>query len=137
MKKIFTLILCLLMLTVLPSCGKKDADEGGISIKDIPTASADSQDEDLPKSSADEFDEKYSAEEDEEYINYETKAEDHRSERERVEIENSIRDAEALVESGDYEDAMMIIKNLKTRKLSKEESERITELQKQMITISD
>ena len=132
MKKILAITLCLIMLFSFSSCKKQEND---ISIKDIPTASADK--EETPENSADEFDRKYSGEEDEEYINHKTKKEDIRSERERVEIENSLRDAEALVKDGAYEDAMMIIKSLKTRKLTKEENNRIIELQKKMTEISD
>ena len=136
MKKFVTVILCLLMIFSISSCGKKNNDTGNANISDIPTASAD-ENEVTSDNSADEFDNKYSADENEGYVNYETNKEDFRSERERIEIENSIRDAEDLVANGDYEDAMMIIKGLKTRKLSKSESARLTELQKQMTTVSD
>ncbi len=133
MKKLLTITLCIMILFSFSSCNKKQDED--ISIKDIPTAAADK--DEAFENSADEFEQKYSGEEDEEYINHKTKQEDMRSERERVEIENSLRDAEALVKDGAYEDAMMIIKSLKTRKLSKEESNRIIELQKKMTEISD
>ena len=133
MKKLLAITLCIMILFSFSSCNKKQDED--ISIKDIPTAAAD-KDEAI-ENSADEFEQKYSGEEDEEYINHKTKQADMRSERERVEIENSLRDAESLVKDGAYEDAMMIIKSLKTRKLSKEESNRIIELQKKMTEISD
>ena len=54
-----------------------------------------------------------------------------------AEINNNLRDAQELINDECYDDALMIIQSLKTRKLSKEESEKLTELQAQMMHISD
>ena len=126
------------MLVINPSCSdKKEIPDKDISISDIPTAEADDDEKTEGEKSAEEFDSRYSDEENEKYTDSDTNSTEYRSEKERVEIANGIYDVQMLIESGDYEDAMMLIKNLKTRKLSEKENKALLELQEQMITITD
>lgn len=138
MKRIIAILLCLLMIASFASCKKKTDDKlPPVEIPATDTTETAPPVEVPADNSADEFEKKHSAEEDEPYINYETKNEDFRSERERVEIENELKSAEELVADECYEDAMEIIKVLKTRKLSLEENKRLEELQKKMLEVSN
>lgn len=139
MKRISLIILCFTILTTLSACGKSKTVTPNHSISDIPTASADENKSDEDANVTDETTEEpqYSEEETEEYIVPETGEKEFRSEKERIEINNNLRDAQDLINNECYDDALMIIQSLKTRKLSKEESEKLTELQAQMMHISD
>lgn len=137
-KRIISFAVCLIFILSAAACGKNNDKTQNPSIKDIPTAEAEAEnpDENVPEEQENEPEE-YSEAETEKYVNSETKSTDYRSERERVEIGNNLRDAEELIDNGDFEDAMMIIQSLKTRKLSDDESKRLNELQKRMISVSD
>ena len=140
MKRISLIILCFIILTTLSACGKRQDVTPNQSVSDIPAASGDenkSVDEDTDVTDETTDDSQYSEEETEEYVVPETGEKDFRSEKERVEINNNLRDAQELINDECYDDALMIIQSLKTRKLSKEESEKLTELQAQMMHISD
>lgn len=140
MKRISLIILCFTILTTLSACGKRQDVTPNQSVSDIPAASGDenkSVDEDTDVTDETTDDSQYSEEETEEYVVPETGEKDFRSEKERVEINNNLRDAQELINDECYDDALMIIQSLKTRKLSKEESEKLTELQAQMMHISD
>lgn len=140
MKRISLIILCFIILTTLSACGKRQDVTPNQSVSDIPTASDDenkSVDEDANVTDEATDDPQYSEEETEEYIVSETGETELRSEKERIEINNNLRDAQDLINDECYDDALMIIQSLKTRKLSKEESEKLTELQAQMMHISD
>ncbi len=140
MKRISLVILCFIILTTLSACGKRQDVTPNQSVSDIPIASDDenkSVDEDTNVTDETTDDPQYSEEETEEYVIPETGEKDFRSEKERIEINNNLRDAQDLINDECYDDALMIIQSLKTRKLSKEESEKLTELQAQMMHISD
>ena len=118
------------MLLSVSSC-KKDSDAGDASLNDIPTASADAE-QDKTETVEDNGD---NHEEDNETQEEDTS--DRTPETDREEIKNNLRDAKELIESGSIEDAAMIIKSLQTRDLTDEEEEHLKALQKQMIKISD
>ena len=140
MKRISLVILCFIILTTLSACGKRQDVTPNQSVSDIPIASDDenkSVDEDTNVTDEATDDPQYSEEETEEYVVSETGEKDFRSEKERIEINNNLRDAQDLINDECYDDALMIIQSLKTRKLSKEENEKLIELQAQMMYISD
>lgn len=145
MKKIILIILCFMIFTTLSACGKKQENNSNHSINDIPTASADdnndtddnSDKKDDASNENSNDDPSYSEEETEEYTVPDTNKKDLRSEKERIEINNNLRDAQELIDNECYEDAMMIIQSLKTRKLSDDENKKLIELQEQMMRISD
>ncbi len=120
MKKLFISLLCLCLVFSASGCGKKDTGQDNASISDIPAATA--TDEPIDESSADESDDVQG---------------ERTPESDRREIENNLRDAQQLIDDGNYDDATMIINSLKTRDLTKEESEKLKDLQKQMIKVSD
>lgn len=140
MKRISLIILCIAILTTLSACGKRQNVIPNQPASDISAASDDenkSVDRDTNVTDEVTDDSQYSEEETEEYVVPETGEKDFRSEKERIEINNNLRDAQELINEECYDDALMIIQSLKTRKLSKEESEKLTELQAQMMHISD
>ena len=55
----------------------------------------------------------------------------------RAEIAQSLKDAEDLIEEGMYDDANMILRALRSRELTEEESAKVDELQGKLIKISD
>lgn len=122
MKKFFITLLCLCLAFSAYGCGKKDDDRKNAPISDITPATA--NEESLPNSSDDPDDST-------------SEAPERTPENDRKEIENNLRDAKQLIDDGCYDDAMMIINSLKTRDLTKEESEKLKALQKQMIKVSD
>ena len=121
MKKLFSVILCIVVMLSATSCWK-NSDTDSPSLKDIPTASADAEREE---------------DESENEEKEEVDTSDRTPETDRKEIENNLRDAKELIENGSIEDAAMIIKSLQTRDLTKEEEKQLKALQKQMIKISD
>ena len=140
MKRISLVILCFIILTTLSACGKRQDVTPNQSVSDIPIASDNENkfvDEDTNVTDEATDDPQYSEEETEEYVVPETGEKDFRSEKERIEINNNLRDAQDLINDECYDDALMIIQSLKTRKLSKEENEKLIELQAQMMHISD
>ena len=139
MKRISLIILCIAILTTLSACGKRQDVIPNQSASDISAASDDenksvNQDTNVTDEVTD--DSQYSEEETEEYVVPETGEKDFRSEKERIEINNNLRDVKELINDECYDDALMIIQSLKTRKLSKEESEKLTELQEQLENMS-
>ncbi len=102
----------------MTSCGDKD----NARLSDIPAATADPSDE---------------ADGRQDEQNGETDTSDRTEETDREEIKNNLRDARDLIESGDIEDASMIIKGLQTRELTPDEEKELKALQKQMIKVSD
>lgn len=139
MKRISLIILCIAILTTLSACGKRQNVIPNQSASDISAASDDenksvNQDTNVTDEVTD--DSQYSEEETEEYVVPETGEKDFRSEKERIEINNNLRDVKELINDECYDDALMIIQSLKTRKLSKEESEKLTELQEQLESMS-
>lgn len=139
MKRISLIILCIAILTTLSACGKRQNVIPNQSASDISAASDDenkSVDQDTNVTDEVTDDSQYSEEETEEYVVPETGEKDFRSEKERIEINNNLRDVKELINDECYDDALMIIQSLKTRKLSKEESEKLTELQEQLESMS-
>lgn len=139
MKRISLIILCIAILTTLSACGKRQNVIPNQSAGDISAASDDenkSVDQDTNVTDEVTDDTQYSEEETEEYVVPETGEKDFRSEKERIEINNNLRDVKELINDECYDDALMIIQSLKTRKLSKEESEKLTELQEQLENMS-
>ena len=139
MKRISLIILCIAILTTLSACGKRQNVIPNQSASDISAASDDenkSVDQDTNVTDEVTDDSQYSEEETEEYVVPETGEKDFRSEKERIEINNNLRDVKELINDECYDDALMIIQSLKTRKLSKEESEKLTELQEQLENMS-
>ncbi|MGN1092592.1 MAG: hypothetical protein ACI4RS_02955 [Monoglobaceae bacterium] len=139
MKRISLIILCIAILTTLSACGKRQNVIPNQSASDISAASDDenkSVDQDTNVTDEVTDDSQYSEEETEEYVVPETGEKDFRSEKERIEINNNLRDVNELINDECYDDALMIIQSLKTRKLSKEESEKLTELQEQLENMS-
>lgn len=139
MKRISLIILCIAILTTLSSCGKRQDVIPNQSASDISAASDDenkSVDQDTNVTDEVTDDSQYSEEETEEYVVPETGEKDFRSEKERIEINNNLRDVKELINDECYDDALMIIQSLKTRKLSKEENEKLTELQEQLESMS-
>lgn len=139
MKRISLIVLCIAILTTLSACGKRQNVIPNQSASDISAASDDenkSVDQDTNVTDEVTDDSQYSEEETEEYVVPETGEKDFRSEKERIEINNNLRDVKELINDECYDDALMIIQSLKTRKLSKEESEKLTELQEQLESMS-
>ena len=139
MKRISLIILCIAILTTLSACGKRQDVIPNQSASDISAASDDenksvNQDTNVTDEVTD--DSQYSEELTEEYVVPDTGEKDFRSEKERIEINNNLRDVKELINDECYDDALMIIQSLKTRKLSKEESEKLTELQEQLENMS-
>ncbi len=66
-------------------------------------------------------------------------ANDQRNEPEviRSEIANMIRDAEELIKDGLYDDAKMVLRDLRSRNLTSAEKKKVDGLQSRMITISN
>ena len=116
MKKLLTAILCLCLVIAASGCGKKDNSIENAPISDIPTATAS---EEIPE------------EDNKDEVHPERTPEN-----DRKEIESNLRDAQQLINDGNFDDATMIINSLKTRELTKEEKEKLKDLQKQMIKVS-
>lgn len=119
MKKLLALILvCIIIAFSFYACNKKDEIEiDNAPIGNIDTSKADKEDgEEIPP------EEDFS---------------DRTEESDRKEIENNLRDAEALINDGLLEDAAMIIESLKTRELTEKERKQIRDLQSKMIVVSD
>lgn len=55
----------------------------------------------------------------------------------RAEIATMIRDAEELIHEGLFDDATMVLRDLRSRNLTREEEKKVNELQSKLITISD
>lgn len=55
----------------------------------------------------------------------------------RAEIQQSLKDAEDLIEEGMYDDANMILRALRSRELTDEELAKVDELQGKLVKISD
>ena len=66
-------------------------------------------------------------------------ANDQRNEPEviRSEIANMLRDAEELINDGLYDDAKMVLRDLRSRTLTSAEKKKVDALQSRMITISN
>ena len=66
-------------------------------------------------------------------------ANDQRNEPEviRKEIANMLRDAEELIKDGLYDDAKMVLRDLRSRTLTSAEKKKVDALQSRMITISN
>lgn len=117
MKKFFIFLLCLILLALAFSwVWKMTHDTPGAKLLDIPASTATTEDENTDETDVDS---------------------DRTEETDRAEIQNNLRDARELIESGATEDATMIIKSLKTRDLTESERAELEELQKMMIVISD
>lgn len=118
MKRISALLLCLLLALSFTACGKKDKAPDNAPISGIEPAAADKIEEKTEEAP-------------------EPDTSDRTPETDRKEIENNLRDAQELINDGNFDDATMIINSLKTRDLTESEKEKIKDLQKQMIKVSD
>lgn len=145
MKKITFVVLCFSLIISLSSCINKQEkdishspDSTSADVYNTPsdTQIADNDIIDTPGNNAVDTP-AYSEDETEAYTPPGSDGTMLRSEKERVEIQNNLRDIRQLIDDECYEDAMMIIKSLKTRKLSDEENEELTKLQSEMMQISD
>ena len=128
MKKTITFLICLALTFSFTACKKSSpisdikpatAEQSGTA-SSPETKKADEQAEDMQK-----------------YTDAKSNEEKERTSAEASEIDNNLKDIEALIDDEAYDDARMIIKSLKTRQLSAEENNRLLELEKKLIKISD
>lgn len=148
MKKLLILAICFVLAAASAGCGNKNDDAGeNVPLSDIPSASADkTKEEENNPGEERESDVKNEAENksDNEGAERSTGASEtgevspeRNADADRREIRNNLRDAEALIDEGMYDDAREVIKVLQTRELTDEEKEQLNELQKRMLTVSD
>lgn len=128
MKKLIVILMCLSLLFVLPSCGKKDKpDDPPAKIGDIPTASSDDTKKEEEKTTNEKKSEAY-----DNYYN-----EDRNKETDNSEIESNLHDANELIQEGCYQDAIMIINGLETRDLTDSQRQRLNELKQRARKLSN
>ena len=117
------------MVLTSSACSKKEYETNDILLRDIPASTATQEEpEEEPENDEVEIDDEYGVS---------TNNPDRTEDSDRDEIESNLRDAKNLIEAGEYEDAAMIIKSLQTRPLTSSEKNKLKELQKMMIKISD
>ncbi len=123
MKKFFILVICIAAIVAFFAFNKEQLPS--VPIRDIPPATA-SEDEAEKLENGNEIG-----------TDYEALSETERYNTERAEIARNIKDASELIDSGDFEDANMILNSLKTRRLTASEAEQVKALQAKMISVSD
>lgn len=137
LKKFLAVFICFTIMISFSACGKKNKDTtGGAKLRDIPTASAPSENGENAEGG-----EVENNEENNNDTNTPNGANSQGGERtsssDRREIKNNLADARDLIENGYYDDAAMIISGLKTRDLRDSERRELEELQKMMLKVSD
>ena len=140
MKKLFVLIMCLLLALSAAACGGKDKENGDSPLSGIRTATADKEDKD-EKEEKDESELDEDTDDEKDDIGEEKVSEEYNPDRteasDRQELKNFLRDAKELIEEGYFEDAEMILEVVRSRDLTADEKKELLELEKMMLVVSD
>lgn len=135
-KNVLISALCIITALSISACGKKDdSHKQNAPIDSIPTATANNTktEESIPDSNDLDNSEENSNKSDKS----DSAAKDRTPQSDNNEIENNIRDAQELIDNDCYDDAKAIIKALRSRNLSDEQTKKVDELEAQLISISD
>ncbi len=143
MKKIYTIIFSIILIFMLSACGNWGSPIS--TTRPLPSSAPmtgesnnDSDDDSKEKSEPDASQEPDSTEDSDSSQEPEP-TEDKRDNPEEIrqEIANLLRDAEELINEGLYDDAKSVLRDLRSRDLTKSEQKRVNELSSKLVGISD
>lgn len=119
MKKIISISLCLLILLSASACGKKQ----NTTPAPAPDNTQEEQAQTAPKPNKE--------------VPPEKSTDERTPETDKSEIQSNLKDAQELIDNGDTDDALMIIKALESRDLTDDEKELVIQMKKQISEVAD